>query len=298
MDGKIDAGNRRKSLKRLLSQGALLRFLEVHDPVSALIAERSLMQDEGKTLQFDGFWSSSLADSTSRGKPDNESLDVSSRLSNVNDIFNITTKPLIFDGNTGGKPEQFALDVQCMEKLGISAVIVEDKNGLKKNSLFAEDVHHTQEEKSLFCEKIRAGRSARLCDDFMVIARIESLILNKGMQDAITRARAYAGAGADGIMIHSRKNAPDEVFEFARIFHEEFPSVPLVCVPTSYATVTEEELIEHGFAIVIYANHLLRAAYPAMQRAAFDILRHGRAAEAEANLMPIDDILKLIPCAS
>jgi phosphoenolpyruvate phosphomutase len=286
---------RRRTLKRLLAAKPISRFIEAHSPISALITEHAMVDVAGKVRQFDGFWSSSLIDSTARGKPDIEAVDISSRLLNVNDIFEVTTKPLIFDGDTGSKPEHFELHVRSMERLGISAVIIEDKKGLKKNSLLGTEVLQTQEDVQLFCEKIQVGRAARVGNDFMVFARIESLILDKGIHDAIERAQAYAEAGADGIMIHSRKNTPDEVFEFSRVFRNEFASIPLVCVPTSYNTVTEDELAEHGFNIVIYANHLLRAAYPAMKHVAYDILKHGRAAEVDAHLMPVKEILELIP---
>ena len=286
---------RRRTLKRLLAAKPISRFIEAHNPISALIAEHASVDVAGKVRQFDGFWSSSLTDSTARGKPDIEALDISSRLSNVNDIFEVTTKPLIFDGDTGGKPEHFELNVRSMERLGLSAVIIEDKTGLKKNSLFGNEVAQSQEDVESFSDKIRLGRKARVGEDFMVIARIESLILDQGMPDAIMRAQAYVNCGVDGIMIHSRKKEPDEVFEFARIFRSDFPNVPLVCVPTSYNKCTEEELAAHGFNVVIYANHLLRAAYPAMQRVAQDILRYGRSAEVDAQLMSINQILELIP---
>lgn len=286
---------RRRTLKRLLAAKPISRFIEAHNPISALIAEHARVEVGAKVRQFDGFWSSSLTDSTSRGKPDIEALDISSRLANINDIFEVTTKPLIFDGDTGGKPEHFELNVRSMERLGISAVIIEDKKGLKKNSLLGNEVLQTQEDPELFCDKIRAGRAARVQEDFMVIARIESLILEKGIADAVGRAQAYVKAGVDGIMIHSRKKTPDEVYEFARIFRNEFPEVPLVCVPTSYNTCTEEELAAHGFNLVIYANHLLRAAYPAMQQVANEILRAGRSLEVDDQLLGIKQILKLIP---
>jgi phosphoenolpyruvate mutase len=286
---------RRCTMKRLLEAKPISRFIEAHNPISALIAENASVDIAGKVRQFDGFWSSSLTDSTARGKPDIEALDISSRLSNVNDIFEVTTKPLIFDGDTGGKQEHFELNVRSMERLGISAVIIEDKKGLKKNSLFGTEVAQAQEDVETFCEKISVGRSARVGDDFMVFGRIESLVLEKGMKDAIIRAQAYVGAGADGIMIHSRKKTPEEVFEFARIFRSEFPSLPLVCVPTSYNTVTEDELATKGFNIVIYANHLLRASYPAMQRVAYEILRNGRSSDIDNHLMSIAKILELIP---
>ena len=286
---------RRRTLKRLLAAKPLSRFIEAHNPLSALIAEHATVDVEGKIRQFDGFWSSSLTDSTARGKPDIEALDISSRLSNINDIFEVTTKPLIFDGDTGGKPEHFALNVRSMERLGISAVIIEDKTGLKKNSLLGNEVVQMQEDPEVFANIIRIGRAARVSDDFMVIARIESLVLDKGMPDAVLRARAYVNAGVDGVMIHSRRSDPAEVFEFARLFRHEYPAVPLICVPTSYNAVTEDELEAQGFNVVIYANHLLRAAYPAMHHAAHEILRCGRSAEADARLMSIGDILNVIP---
>jgi phosphoenolpyruvate phosphomutase len=286
---------RRHTLKRLLAAKPISRFIEAHNPISALIAEHASVEKDGKTRQFDGFWSSSLTDSTARGKPDIEALEINSRLSNINDIFDVTTKPLIMDADTGGKLEHFELNVRSMERLGISATIIEDKTGLKKNSLFGNDVAQNQDDIGSFCDKIRAGRAARVSDDFMVIARIESLILDKGMNDAIERAQAYAAAGVDGIMIHSRKKTPDEVFEFARLFKADFPTLPLVCVPTSYNTVTEDILAEHGFNVVIYANHLLRAAYPAMQHVAREILRNGRSLEVDKDLMGINEILELIP---
>lgn len=286
---------RRRTLRRLLSAKPLSRFIETHSPISALIAENAAAERSGKIRQFDGFWSSSLADSTARGKPDIEALEINSRLAYINEIFDVTTKPLIMDGDTGGKREHFELNVRSMERLGISSVIIEDKAGLKRNSLFGNEVVQSQEDIDSFCDKIRAGRHARVGDDFMVIARIESLILEKGMDDALQRARAYVAAGADGIMIHSRKPTPDEIFDFAARFKADWPAIPLICVPTSYSSVTEEELAEHGFNIVIYANHLLRAAYPAMQRVAREILRNGRSAEVDADLMSINEILQVIP---
>ncbi len=286
---------RRQMLKRLLAAKPLSRFIEAHNPISALIAEHARIEADGKVREFDGFWSSSLTDSTARGKPDIEALEINSRLSNINNIFDVVNKPLVMDADTGGKVEHFELNVRSMERLGISAAIIEDKTGLKKNSLFGNEVAQSQEDVTAFCEKIQAGRAARVSDDFMIIARIESLILDKGMDDALLRARAYAEAGVDGIMIHSRKKAPDEVFAFAKSFRRDFASLPLVSVPTSYNVVFEKELAAHGFNIVIYANHLLRAAYPAMQRVAQEILRNERSLEVDADLMSVKDILELIP---
>jgi phosphoenolpyruvate phosphomutase len=286
---------RRGALRRLLMVKRLSRFIEAHNPLSALIAEKTSVEANMQVVQYDGFWSSSLTDSASRGKPDIEALEIGARLSNINDIFEVTTKPLIMDADTGGKAEHFEINVRNMERLGISATIIEDKTGLKKNSLFGNDVSQSQENTESFCYKLQAGKLAKKSDDFMIIARIESLILEKGMNDAIKRAQKYVEAGADGIMIHSRQKSPSEIFEFAKIFRDDFPFTPLVCVPTSYNTVKELELEERGFNIVIYANQLLRAAYPAMLNVAREILINSRSSESDAKLMEISEILKLIP---
>lgn len=286
---------RKKTLRRLLRAKPISRFIEAHSPISALIIEKLKLELSGCVREFDGFWSSSLTDSTEMGKPDIEALDISARLSNIDNIFEVTSKPLIMDMDTGGKPEHFELHVKSVERLGISAVIIEDKTGLKKNSLFGNDVAQSQEDIGSFCDKIRAGRQSRSSDDFMIIARIESLILEKGMADALLRAGEYVAAGADGIMIHSRKRAPDEVYEFASEFRRGFPNLPLVSVPTSYNAVTEMELASRGFNLVIYANQLMRASYPAMQRVARSILQHGRSLEADKDLITISEILDLIP---
>ena len=269
--------------------------MEAHNPLSALILENLTLNKNGKTHYFDGFWSSSLTDSTSQGKPDIEALEINSRLNNINNIFDVTTKPLIMDADTGGKIEHFELNVRSMERLGISAVIIEDKKGLKKNSLFGNDVKQEQESKEYFAEKIKAGRSARISENFMVIARIESLILEKGIDDAMERANTYVEAGVDGIMIHSRKDTADEIFQFSRIFREHNKSIPLVSVPSTYNSVTEDELAENGFNLVIYANQMLRAAYPAMYKVAESILKNGRSFEVDKDLIKIKKILELIP---
>jgi phosphoenolpyruvate phosphomutase len=286
---------RRKTLRRLLYARPLVRMIEAHSPISALIGESVSEMIEGERREFDGFWSSSLTDSTERGKPDIEALDISSRLRNINDIFEVTTKPLVMDGDTEGKEEHFELNVRSIERLGISAVIIEDKTGLKKNSLLGNETAQTQEDIDVFCDKIRAGRSALISDDFMIIARIESLILDRGMEDALRRARAYVEAGAHGIMIHSRKKLTDEVFKFANTFRQDFPNIPLVSVPTSYNAVTERDLQDHGFNMVIYANQMLRSAYPAMKKTARAILKHGRSLEIDEDLISINEILDLIP---
>jgi phosphoenolpyruvate phosphomutase / 2-hydroxyethylphosphonate cytidylyltransferase len=286
---------RRNKLRRLLNAKPILRFIEVHNGLTGLIAENISVHTDSGRREFDGMWGSSLTESTIKGKPDIEAVDVSARMSTLNDIMEVTTKPLIYDADTGGKIEHFKFTIRTLERLGVSAAIIEDKAGLKKNSLFGNDVSQTQESIEAFCEKLRAGKRAQVTDDFMIIARIESLILETGMDDAINRAKAYIEAGADGIMIHSRNIDPAEIFTFCDIYSKIKNKVPLVAVPTSYNTVTEEELSKRGVNIVIYANQLIRAAYPAMVNTAKSILTYGRSCEVDSQIMSIKEILELIP---
>ena len=282
-------------LRRLIDSKDIVRVLEAHSGLSGLIVEKASAQVDGVTCEFDAMWSSSLTDSTTRGKPDIEAVDISSRLQTINELFEVTTKPLIFDGDTGGKPEHFAFTVRSLERLGVSAVIIEDKGGLKRNSLFGAEVEQTQSSIEDFCFRLTTGKKAQITQDFMVIARVESLILEKGLADALMRARAYTEAGADAIMIHSRERQPDEVFEFAAEYRKDTNHAPIVVVPTCYDQVRESELVEHGISMVIYANHLLRASYPQMTKVAQSILQHGRAREAGPMLAPISDALAIIP---
>jgi len=287
---------RRASLRRMLHAKSIVRLLDIHNGLSGLIIENvRFAGSDGRAREFDGMWGSSLTDSTARGKPDIEAVDVSARMTTLNEIMEVTTKPIVYDGDTGGKIEHFAFTVRTLERLGVSAVIIEDKTGLKKNSLLGTDVDQTQDSIENFCLKIREGKRVQATDDFMIIARIESLILGKGIDDAMERAAAFLDAGADGIMIHSREKSPDEVFEFCRRYRELPNRRTLVAVPTSYNSITEQELADAGVNIVIYANHLLRAAYPAMMRTALSILEHQRSAEADADLLPIKQVLELIP---
>jgi phosphoenolpyruvate mutase len=282
-------------LRRLLDNKSIVRIMEAHNGLTGLIVENASVAVDGRRLEFDGMWSSSLTDSTARGKPDIEAVDISSRLQTVNDLFEVTTKPLVFDGDTGGKAEHFTFTVRSLERLGVSAVIIEDKEGLKRNSLFGTEVAQTQSSIEDFCQRLAIGKRAQITDDFMIIARIESLILEQGMDDAVRRAEAYIDAGADGIMIHSRRKTADEVFEFCGQFDKLPNRVPLVVVPTSYHQVTEAELADRGVNMVIYANHMLRAAYPQMVKVAETILTNGRALEADPYLAPIKDALAIIP---
>ncbi len=286
---------RRNKLRRLLNAKPLVRFIEVHSGLTGLIVENISLKTERGREEFDGMWASSLTESMAQGKPDIEAVDVTSRMNSLNTILEVTTKPIIYDADTGGIAEHFQFTVRTLERLGVSAAIIEDKTGLKKNSLFGTDVCQTQDGIESFCRKIHAGKTAQVTEEFMIIARIESLILGCGMKDALDRAAAYIEAGADGIMIHSRAKDPDEVFEFCREYRKLPKTVPLVVVPTTYSKVTEEELVRNGVNVVIYANHLIRAAYPAMVETAECILRNHRAFEAEERIMPIKDILELIP---
>jgi len=283
---------RRSRLRRLIESKDVVRIMEAHNALSGLIVE-TVKSDAG--IEYDGMWSSSLTDSTSKGKPDIEAVDLSTRINTVNEIFEVTTKPMIYDADTGGIAEHFAFTVRTLERTGISAVIIEDKTGLKKNSLFGNDVLQTQDTIENFCGKIKKGKAAQITDDFMIISRIESLILGAGMDDAVKRAKAYIEAGTDGIMIHSRQKEPNEILEFCKILREYNEDIPIIVVPTSYNQITAKELVEVGVNVVIYANHMLRAAYPGMMNVAKSILDNDRSLEAEKALLSIKEILELIP---
>lgn len=286
---------RRARLKQLLDMKPLVTVIEAHSGITGLIAEKTTVLQDGKTYQFDAMWCSSLCDSTSKGKPDIELLDMSSRLRTVDEIMDVTTKPIIIDADTGGLKEHFVYNIRTLERMGVSAVIIEDKMGLKKNSLFGTEVEQTQDTIENFCAKISAGKAALKTKDFYLIARVESLILEKGMDDALKRAFAYTEAGANGIMIHSRKKDPAEIFEFCEKFRQKDTITPLVVVPTSFNSVTEEEFERRGVNIVIYANQLTRSGFPAMQNVAKTILTNHRAKEADDMCMSIKEILTLIP---
>ncbi|MBL7714584.1 MAG: phosphoenolpyruvate mutase [Bdellovibrionales bacterium] len=286
-------------LKRLLENKPIVRVMEAHSGLTGLIVEHAKAKSEtaAATVQkeFDAMWLSSLTDSTAKGKPDIEAVDLTSRLQTINDILEVTTKPIIYDGDTGGITEHFVFTVRTLERHGVSAVVIEDKVGLKKNSLFGTDVEQTQDSIENFCYKIQSGKRAQITSEFMIVARIESLILEKGMDDAVKRAKAYIDAGADGILIHSRKKTPDEILEFCRQYSKFEKRPPLFAVPTSYNSISEDDLAKAGVNVAIYANQLLRSAYPAMMETAQSILQHGRSAEADARLMSIQEVLTLIP---
>lgn len=286
---------RRSRLRKTLAMKGTVTAMEAHSGLTGLIVENTVVEENGGAHQFDAMWVSSLCDSTAKGKPDIELVDMTSRFRTIDDICEVTTKPIIFDGDTGGLTEHFVYTVRSLERMGVSMVIIEDKTGLKKNSLFGTEVQQTQASIPDFCEKIRAGKKAQRTKDFMICARIESLILERGMEDALERAFAFTDAGADAIMIHSRKKDPAEIFEFVAKYREKNKTTPIVVVPTSFNTVTEEEFKERGVNIIIYANQLTRTGFPAMQNAAEMILKNHRAKECDDICMPFKDIIRLIP---
>ena len=286
---------RRARLKKLIGMKGLVTAIEAHSGITGLIAEKTTVVQDGRTHQFDAMWVSSLCDSTARGKPDIELVDMSSRFRTIDDIMEVTTKPIIFDGDTGGLTEHFAYTVRSLERMGVSMIIIEDKTGLKKNSLFGTEVPQMQDTIDGFSAKIRAGKRAQKTKDFMICARIESLILERGMDDALERAFAFVKAGADAIMIHSRKKDPAEVFHFLERFRVNDKITPVVLVPTSFNSVKEDEFKRRGANVIIYANQLTRSGIPAMQQAARTILENHRALEADAFCMPIREIITLIP---
>ena len=284
---------RRRQLKRLLAVKPLVRVIEAHNGLSGLVVEHTSVEGaSGRSESFDGMWLSSLTDSTIKGRPDTEYVDLTSRMTTIQEILEVTTKPIIYDGDTGGMPDHFALKVKTLERLGVSAVVIEDKVGAKRNSLFGDEVDQTQDDPVAFAEKISMGKAAQATDDFQIYARIESLILGKGVADAFQRGEIYLEGGADGLLIHARDKDPTLLYEVLDKFRER---TPLIVVPTGYSQVTENELTERGANVVIYANHLLRAAYPAMKSAASSILAHGRAYEADQTGLPISVALELIP---
>ena len=286
---------RRGRLRRMLEAKGMVTAMEAHDGLTGLVVENTVVYQDGGARQYDAMWISSLCDSTAKGKPDIELVDMTSRFRTIDDIMEVTTKPIIFDGDTGGRTEHFVYTVRSLERLGVSMVIIEDKTGLKKNSLFGTEVEQTQDSIENFSAKIRAGKKAQKTREFMICARIESLILERGMEDALTRAFAFVEAGADAIMIHSRKKDPTEIFTFMERFRARDASTPLVLVPTSFNSVKEEEWKARGASVIIYANQLMRAAVPAIQKAATMILENHRAEECDSMLMPFKDIIRLIP---
>jgi len=294
LSSQLTPASRISILKRMLNNKSIVRVLESHSPLSGLIAENTKIEKGKNILQFDAMWSSSLTDSSVKGKPDNQSLDFSSRFSDLGDLLDATTKPLIFDADNGGRLEHLPFTIRTLERLGVSAIMIEDKIGLKKNSLFKDQSGAKQDTIRDFCKKIALIKKIRNSKDFLIGARIESFILGKGLNDGLKRAKAYSQAGADLILIHSKEKNPKEIFSFSKIFKKTKWSKPLVSVPSTYSKTTEKKLIQNGFKIVIYANHMLRAAYPAMQNAAKSILKNQRSFELENKISSVSEVINLI----
>jgi phosphoenolpyruvate phosphomutase len=288
--------NRMRRFRRLLEVKPVVKLLEAHNGLTAQIIEQCSLETDDGLVEFDGIWLSSLTDSTAKGKPDIEYVDKTSRQATINDILEISTKPIVFDGDSGGLPEHFVFTIRSLERLGVSSIIVEDKVGLKRNSLLDNSGGEaTQDSVDNFCYKISQGKKAQVTEDFMIIARVESLVLNHGMKDALYRADRYLEAGADGILIHSKNKDGSEILEFCEKYHKQGMTAPLVVVPSTYSQITDKQLIDVGAKVIIYANHLLRAAYPAMIKTAMSILQNGRSWECEKDLMPVKDLITLIP---
>jgi len=290
----ISPQNRVSRLKRLISSKNIVRILESHNSLTGLIIQTLNIEKKNQIIEFDGMWSSSLTDSATKGLPDNSSLSFSARISSLNDMMDVTTKPVVFDADNGGQIEHLPFLIRSLERSGVSAIIMEDKIGLKKNSLFKNQAGTKQDKPNLFAKKIKKICDTRQSQDFMVIARIESFIVGKGLKDALHRAEIYSKAGADAILIHSKEKTPAEIFSFAREFKKSKNFIPLVSVPSTYSKVYEKDLIKNGFKLVIYANQLLRAAYPSMQNTAKTILKNSRAFEADKKIIPIKEIINLI----
>lgn len=287
--------NRVSRLKRLLNSKKIVRFIEAHNPLTGLIIEKLKINHKNEFKEFEGIWSSSLTDSTSNGKPDNQSVELSTRINNLNNVIEVTTKPVLFDADNGGQPEHLPYTIRNLERLGVSAIAIEDKIGLKSNSLFKDQSKANQDSIKNFCKKIKIACNARRSSDFLIVARIESFILGRDLKDAIKRAENYSKAGADLILIHSKEKTPKEIFSFSKIFKKSKFFKPLIAVPSTYSKVSEDQLIKNGFKVVIYANHLLRAAYPAMENVALKILKNSRSYEIENEIISIKKILNIIP---
>lgn len=287
--------SRVRKLRTLLKKKNIVRVLEAHNGLTGLIVENTKIYKNNKKIEFDCIWESSLTDSISKGKPDISVVDMTSRISTINEILDVTTKPMIVDADNGGLVEHFGFTVKTLERLGVSAVVIEDKIGAKRNSLFGNKVFQEQDNIEHFSNKIQLGKSRQITHDFMIIARIESLILKKGMKDALKRAKAYIQAGSDGILIHSKEKTPDEILVFCKEYKKITKTIPLVVVPTTYNEIKESELIGAGVKMVIYANQLIRTAYPAMINVSEMILQNERSFETNNLCMPVSKIINLIP---
>jgi len=289
----IPAKERVGLLKKLIEEKGFVRLIEVHNGLSALIAQMCSVKKEENVIEYDGFWESSFTDSASKGIPDAEIVGYDSRLVTIDEILNVTSKPMIIDGDTGGSAAQFEYLVRKLGRLGVSGIIIEDKMFPKRNSL-DKDAKQILEDPEVFSQKIQRGQEVKLGEDFFIIARIESLIAGRSLNDAVSRARQYIIAGADGIMIHSKKDTPNDILSFASEYEKiciELKRRPiLVCVPTTYNLITDKELHDHGFNVIIHANQMLRAAHKSMKKVSEVMLRNDRGFEAEALCSPVSEV--------
>lgn len=281
--------NRRAMLKKRLSESPFIRVIETVNALEAL-AVRDAEKHSGKA--FDAIWFSGLCCAAFKGKPDNEFVEMSEKKHDIEDIFSISEKPLIIDMDTGGIVTHFCRRIAELERIGVSAVVIEDKTGVKHNSLYGKANIHSMENADVFADKIRQAKHSLATGYFMIFARIESFIAGENMETALYRADRYISAGADGIVIHSIRNDGSDAFEFAKKFRKKYPHVPLAFIPTAYGSFTDKELHRKGADIVIYANQLMRSAYRAMTASALAILENGRADEDCCE--PVKTILEAI----
>ena len=275
---------RLKRLKRLLGAKKMVRICESHSGLTGLIIENTVVTVNNMKHEFDAMWAGSFTDSASKGKPDIDTVDLTTRLHELNDSLEVTTKPIVFDGLTGGEADRFVFAVRTLERLGISAIVIKDS--LEKRHSALEDI-------VVFCNKIQSGKHAQLTDDFMIIARCDSLIAGDSVRKAVERSMAYVKAGADGIMIHSQ-DGPEQIRNFCMEFRKAEPKVPVFVMPSTYSEVYEDDIIKWGANAVIYANNLLRSSYPAMVNCAETILRNGRAFEADSICVAKEEIQRIV----
>ena len=245
-----------------------MKICEIHSGLSALLVEKS---------KYDGMWVSSLTHSAIHGLPDNELVPLKERVALVEEVRKLTTKPIVVDVDTLGPIEHVPFYVRWFKEAGAYAIVIEDKKYPKENSLL-DDGKYPLEDVDKFCEKIKSAKE--YSGDMKVIARLESLIAKHSIEEALIRAEAYAKAGADIILIHSKQKIDcSEVMEFATRFRK-ISQIPLMAIPTTY-----ELPEEHPFEIVVTANHLLRASMKAMEK-----FLGGE----EVELSSVDSIFKLV----
>ena len=239
---------------------------------------------------FDAIWAGSFAISATHALPDASIMTMTEFLAVASNMVESCQSPVIADCDTGfGGPSNISHMIKKYENSGIAAVSIEDKIFPKQNSLLENGRQELISEKE-FVAKIIAAREAKQNKEFMIIARTEALIAGMGMNEAIKRAHAYEDAGADAILIHSKKDTPNEIFEFSDMWNG---NIPLVVVPTSYPSVNLDELISHKIRMVIYANQSLRVAHAAMSRVLQEINKTKSLSEVEEKMSTMEQIFEL-----